>query len=71
MKSLIEITMYPGLEYSRTAKVGNKLVAVGLGMKAMHSFIAKPAWSGLRVDRSPSIYEWRHRRDRCQSVKKK
>jgi hypothetical protein len=40
MKSLLEITMYPGLEYSRAAKVGRKLVTVGLGIKATHGLIA-------------------------------
>ncbi len=34
MKCLIEITMYPGLEYSRAAQIGRKLVALGLGLKA-------------------------------------
>lgn len=34
MKSLIEMTAYPGLEYSRTAQIGRKLVALGLGLKA-------------------------------------
>ena len=40
MNSLFEITMHPGLEYSRAAKVGRRLVAVGLGMKATHGLIA-------------------------------
>ena len=40
MKSLVEITMYPGLECSRAAKIGRRLVAVGLGMKATHGLIA-------------------------------
>jgi len=39
MMSLIEITMYPGLEYSRAANVGRKLMAVGLGMKATHGLV--------------------------------
>jgi len=34
MKSLIETTVYPGLEYSRAAQIGRKLVALGLGLKA-------------------------------------
>jgi len=34
MKSLIEMTVYPGLEYSRAAQIGRKLVALGLGLKA-------------------------------------
>lgn len=34
MKNLIEMTVYPGLEYSRAAQIGRKLVAVGLGLKA-------------------------------------
>jgi|SRR6185295_9828539 len=40
MKSLIEITMYPGLEHSRMAHVGRKLVAIDLGMKAAHGLLA-------------------------------
>ena len=40
MKSLIEITMYPGLEHSRVARVGRKLVAIGLGVKATHGVLA-------------------------------
>jgi len=40
MKSLIEITMYPGLEYSRFAHVGRKLLAIGLGVKATQAVLA-------------------------------
>jgi hypothetical protein len=40
MKSLIEITMYPGLGHSRVAQVGRKLVAIGLGVKATHGVLA-------------------------------
>ena len=34
MKSLIEMTVYPGPEYSRAAQIGRKFVALGLGLKA-------------------------------------
>src|SRR5687768_9633417 len=34
MKSLIEMTAYPGLEHSLAAQIGRKLVALGLGLKA-------------------------------------
>ena len=40
MNSLIEMTVYPGLEYSQAAKVGRRLVALGLGMKATHGLVA-------------------------------
>ncbi len=40
MKSLIEVTAYPGLDYSRTAQIGRKLVVLGLGVKATHGIVA-------------------------------
>ncbi|MGH9970786.1 MAG: hypothetical protein ACREBG_23750 [Pyrinomonadaceae bacterium] len=40
MKSLLEITMYPGLEQSRAAHIGRKLVALGLGVKATQGTVA-------------------------------
>lgn len=40
MNSLIEMTMYPGLENSRAAKVGRRFVALGLGLKATHGLVA-------------------------------
>jgi len=40
MKSLIEVTAYPGLDYSRAAQIGRKLVARGLGVKATHGIVA-------------------------------
>ena len=40
MNSLIEITIYPGLEYSRAAKFGRRLFALGLGVKATHGLVA-------------------------------
>src|SRR5882672_6086945 len=40
MKSLIEVTTYPGLDYSRAAQIGRKLVAFGLGVKATHGIVA-------------------------------
>ena len=40
MNSLFEITMHPGVEYSRAAKVGQRLVTLGLGMKATHGLVA-------------------------------
>lgn len=40
MKSLIEVTTYPGLDCSRAAQIGRKLVALGLGVKATHGIVA-------------------------------
>src|SRR5258708_8684582 len=41
MNSLIEVTTYPGLDYySRSAQIGRKLVALGLGVKATHGIVA-------------------------------
>lgn len=40
MKSLIEMTAHPGLEYSRAAQIGRKLVALGLGVKATQGIFA-------------------------------
>lgn len=40
MKSLIEMMVYPGLEYSRAAQIGRKLVALGLGVKTMNGILA-------------------------------
>ncbi len=40
MKSLIEVTAYPGLDYSRAAQIGKRLVALGLGVKATHGIVA-------------------------------
>ena len=40
MKSLIELTAYPGLDHSRAALIGRKLVALGLGVKATHGIVA-------------------------------
>ena len=40
MNSLFEITMHPGLEYSRAAKFGRRLVTLGLSLKAMHGVVA-------------------------------
>ena len=40
MKSLIEVTTYPGLDYSRAAQIGRRLVALGLGVKATHGIVA-------------------------------
>jgi len=40
MNSLIEMTMYPGLEYSRAAKAGRRLMTIGLGMKATQGLAA-------------------------------
>jgi hypothetical protein len=40
MNSLIEITNVPGLENSRAAQIGRKLVALAFGMKALNGPIA-------------------------------
>ena len=40
MKSLIEITNVPGLEKSRAAQIGRKLVTLAFGMKALNGPIA-------------------------------
>jgi hypothetical protein len=40
MNSLIETTSYPGLENSRAAQIGRKLVALAFGMKALNGPIA-------------------------------
>jgi hypothetical protein len=40
MKSLIEITNVPGLENSRAAQIGRKLVTLAFGMKALNGPIA-------------------------------
>ena len=40
MKSLIEITNVPGLEDSRAAQIGRKLVTLAFGMKALNGPIA-------------------------------
>jgi hypothetical protein len=40
MNSLIEITNVPGLENSRAAQLGRKLVALAFGMKALNGLIA-------------------------------
>ena len=40
MNSLIEITMCPGLEYSRAAQIGRKLVALGLGVRTTQGIVA-------------------------------
>ena len=40
MKSLIEITNVPGLEKSRAAQIGRKLVMLAFGMKALNGPIA-------------------------------
>jgi hypothetical protein len=40
MNSLIEVITFPVLENSRTARIGRKLVALGLGVKAAHGIIA-------------------------------
>lgn len=40
MNNLIEVTSFPGLENSRAARMGRKLVALGLGVKATHGVIA-------------------------------
>ena len=40
MNSLIEVTNVPGLENSRAAQIGRKLVVLAFGMKALNSSIA-------------------------------
>jgi hypothetical protein len=40
MNNLIEVTTFPGLENSRAARMGRKLVALGLGVKATHGIIS-------------------------------
>ncbi|HKO63058.1 MAG TPA: hypothetical protein VJV03_17995 [Pyrinomonadaceae bacterium] len=40
MKGLIEMTAYPGLEYSRAAQIGRKLVGLGLGVRTMNGIVA-------------------------------
>ncbi len=40
MNSLIEITNVPGLENSRAAQIGRRLVTLALGMKALNGPIA-------------------------------
>src|SRR5438105_13889372 len=40
MKSLIELTAYPGLDDSRAAQIGRRLVALGLGVKATQGIVA-------------------------------
>ena len=40
MNSLIEITNVPGLENSRAAQIGRRLIALALGMKALNGPIA-------------------------------
>lgn len=39
MNNLIEVVTLPGLDNSRAAQVGRKLVALGLGVKATHGVI--------------------------------
>jgi hypothetical protein len=40
MKNLINVTTFPGLENSRAARMGRKLVMLGLSVKATHGIIA-------------------------------
>ena len=40
MNSLIEVITYPGLQNSRAAHIGRRMVAVGLGIKAANGIIA-------------------------------
>lgn len=40
MKSLIEMTAYPGLESSRAAQIGRKLIALGFCVKTMSGIVA-------------------------------
>jgi preprotein translocase subunit SecG len=40
MKSLLDVTAYPGLDYSRAAQIGRKLVVLGLGVKGTHGIVA-------------------------------
>ena len=50
MKSLIEITNVPGLENSRAAQIGRKLVTLALGMKALNGPIAIALMLVLAID---------------------
>ncbi len=49
MRSLFEITMYPGLEYSRADRIGRKLVALGLGLKATQGIFVVVLMLTLRM----------------------
>ena len=40
MNHLIELTNFPGLENSRAARIGRRLVAIALGMKALNGVLA-------------------------------
>jgi hypothetical protein len=40
MNSLIELTSFPGLENSRTVRVGRKLIALAFGLKTLNGAIA-------------------------------
>jgi hypothetical protein len=40
MNNLIDVTTFPGLDHSQAARMGRKLVALGLGVKATHGIIA-------------------------------
>lgn len=40
MNNLNELISFPGLENSRAARMGNRLIAVALGLKALHGVIA-------------------------------
>jgi hypothetical protein len=40
MNNLIDVTTFPGLDHSQAARMGRKLVAFGLSVKATHGIIA-------------------------------
>jgi hypothetical protein len=40
MNHLIELTTFPGLENSRPARIGRRLVAIALSMKALNGVVA-------------------------------
>ena len=40
MNHLIELTTFPGLENSRAARIGRRLIAIAFGMKALNGVVA-------------------------------
>src|SRR6266446_1373969 len=49
MNCLIDLTSLRGLEHSRPALVGRNLIALGLGMKALHGAVAMVVMFGFGV----------------------
>ncbi|MDX6528450.1 MAG: hypothetical protein QOH41_740 [Blastocatellia bacterium] len=47
MNNLIEMVNAPGLEFSRVARIGRRLVALGLGMKVMNGALLMALMLGI------------------------